>query len=136
MQSTGIKYETKQSFVCTKGSIGNRYYRDVSEKCLQMLNNLDDVRYALIEYLYRLGRRMRMVAQVMTDLRSHQTTWTRTSYRGTSWPEKLYTLKRSPDRNRTLGSHFRMIKIGARMIPTHKQMTRKEEVLRTPGGTR
>ncbi|KAF4212729.1 hypothetical protein CNMCM5878_000814 [Aspergillus fumigatiaffinis] len=52
----GIKYETKQASSCTKGGIESRYYRYVVQRRLQMLNKLEEVRYALTEYLYRLGK--------------------------------------------------------------------------------
>ncbi|RYP65601.1 hypothetical protein DL769_006264 [Monosporascus sp. CRB-8-3] len=54
-RESGRKYETKHASFCTKGGIGRRYYRHVVEKRLQMIKKLEAVRFALTEYLSRLG---------------------------------------------------------------------------------
>lgn len=53
---TGKRYEEIRPSSCTKGGRGRRYYRYVVEKRQQMEERLGDIRFAVGEYLQRMGR--------------------------------------------------------------------------------
>lgn len=55
-RKSGKRYEERPHSSCTKGGLGRRYYRYVVEKREQMEEKLVDIRFAVREYLIRMGK--------------------------------------------------------------------------------